>query len=405
MDNFLYWNIRGANNKKLHCNLKVVCAGHNPSLIALAETKCPCDSPLRPLLSNGFDSLFCVPSEGRSGGLALMWKSSCISVKILESSRQFIHFICDLRELAPFLVTMVYAVPHSNLRQILWADLKQISAASSLPWIVCGDFNDILLSSERYGGANCLPNRLRWFADRDKTLKDFAFTPLSDDDLNSYIAEWVMDNSWDFPRIASYLPNIIVRKLVLCHASSSDNGDDLIGWNGTNSGAFSLRSAYDLVEGINPRVLEKLLEFLFPVMFSLRWFLLNFKKNLGNVSMGIGSKFGRGSRKLWLWRNKSCFDNDFSKPTNPALIIVHCWQSFCLLQEDRSMGDSFLFSPSRWLPPELHWTKLNVDGAVAQSTNAAQAVGVLRDHQGTGLLVSHLLWAFVLPSNRKLGPS
>ena len=39
----------------------------------------------------------------------------------------------------------------------LWQLLRHLQARSSLPWIFMGDFNDVLHSSEKYGG---LPKQL-----------------------------------------------------------------------------------------------------------------------------------------------------------------------------------------------------------------------------------------------------
>ncbi|XP_062093575.1 uncharacterized protein LOC133799589 [Humulus lupulus] len=51
-----------------------------------------------------------------------------------------------------FLVTYVYALNDENGRVPLWNDLKEIAAMISGPWLILGDFNDILSAEERIGG-------------------------------------------------------------------------------------------------------------------------------------------------------------------------------------------------------------------------------------------------------------
>ncbi|XP_062118346.1 uncharacterized protein LOC133831962 [Humulus lupulus] len=51
-----------------------------------------------------------------------------------------------------FLVTYVYALNDETGRIPLWNDLKEITAMINAPWLILGDFNDILSVEERIGG-------------------------------------------------------------------------------------------------------------------------------------------------------------------------------------------------------------------------------------------------------------
>nr|KYP70402.1 hypothetical protein KK1_009619 [Cajanus cajan] len=48
--------------------------------------------------------------------------------------------------------TAVYANPRVELRQQVWAHLRELGGRITLPWLVLGDFNEILLSTECHGG-------------------------------------------------------------------------------------------------------------------------------------------------------------------------------------------------------------------------------------------------------------
>ncbi|KAI9121943.1 hypothetical protein K1719_006632 [Acacia pycnantha] len=156
----------GACNKSLLRNIKAICAGPKPKVLLLAETKSSDDSVFRPLVKWGYDSLKYVPSEGRSGGLVILWKSDSVKIDLFEISRQFIHVRCELPGREPFLLTSVYAIPHSNLRSALWSKLKGLSSSILEPRVIIGDFNDILASNERIGGSQSNLSRMWWFNDQ-----------------------------------------------------------------------------------------------------------------------------------------------------------------------------------------------------------------------------------------------
>ncbi|KAI9074289.1 hypothetical protein K1719_043774 [Acacia pycnantha] len=114
----------------------------------------------------GYDSVRIIPSSGRSGGLALAWSSSATSLTVVEENRQFFHFHCQRPNVPPFLITAIYATPHSKLRSVLWEDLSRLSRGIQFPWAVLGDFNDILNVNERSGGKTGNFSRLQGFKDR-----------------------------------------------------------------------------------------------------------------------------------------------------------------------------------------------------------------------------------------------
>ncbi|KAI9072596.1 hypothetical protein K1719_045432 [Acacia pycnantha] len=86
-----------------------------PMILILAETRIENGSRLSVLRNLGYDSIRIVPSVGRSGGIAMAWDSTLLSLTIIEENRQLIHMQCSRANLPTFLLTAIYAVPHSNL--------------------------------------------------------------------------------------------------------------------------------------------------------------------------------------------------------------------------------------------------------------------------------------------------
>ncbi|XP_062089719.1 uncharacterized protein LOC133796261 [Humulus lupulus] len=60
--------------------------------------------------------------------------------------------VCSRAGKQTFLVSFVYALNDEKGRVSLWSDLKEIAAMSRGPWLILGDFNDILSAEERIGG-------------------------------------------------------------------------------------------------------------------------------------------------------------------------------------------------------------------------------------------------------------
>ncbi|KAI9106624.1 hypothetical protein K1719_022152 [Acacia pycnantha] len=83
---------------------------------------------------------------------------------------------CSLTNLPPFSITAVYAVPHSNLRAVLWENLVRLSKGITNSWCVIGDFNDISSAKEWIGGSGVIYSRIRWFQDQinDANLSDLG---------------------------------------------------------------------------------------------------------------------------------------------------------------------------------------------------------------------------------------
>ncbi|KAI9090117.1 hypothetical protein K1719_028813 [Acacia pycnantha] len=105
-------------------NLDPVCNGLKPKLIILAETKSQTDAPFHLLLAGSFNVCEFIPSDGRSGGIAILWKNNGCTVNVLEKNRQFIHMECSLSDSPPFLLMAIYALPYSNFFSVLWYYLE-----------------------------------------------------------------------------------------------------------------------------------------------------------------------------------------------------------------------------------------------------------------------------------------
>ena len=90
-------------------------------------------------------------------------------------------------------LTGIYGEPSWDNKTRMYQLLRDLHAQSRLPWVVIGDFNEILLSSEKDGGAPRQQSRLKAFQDAlsDCSLDDLGY----EDDVFTWfrggLREWL----------------------------------------------------------------------------------------------------------------------------------------------------------------------------------------------------------------------
>lgn len=92
-----------------------------------------------------------MPSDGRSGGLAMLWKEG-FEVWFKSSSNTHIDVVvCEGNGAKPWRVTGFYGHPDASMRPISWDLLESLHRQCQMPWVVFGNFNEILNSDEKLG--------------------------------------------------------------------------------------------------------------------------------------------------------------------------------------------------------------------------------------------------------------
>ncbi|XP_072086976.1 uncharacterized protein [Arachis hypogaea] len=99
----------------------------------------------------GYQGVGIVEANGHSEGIWVLCSNSNISVRVLDVVDQCISFEITMGNTSSY-CSAVYANPHIHRRKELWGDLTRIANMIHGPWIVLGDFNDVLLQSEVRGG-------------------------------------------------------------------------------------------------------------------------------------------------------------------------------------------------------------------------------------------------------------
>ncbi|XP_075080662.1 uncharacterized protein LOC142166136 [Nicotiana tabacum] len=139
MVNILSWNVRGLNGLNKQKEVKLICNENNVGLIGLLETKIKFNR---------------VPEIARTifAGVWVVWRPDIYNVTIKGIISQAISCQATFVPLQLiFLITFVYAYNLKEDRKELWKYLCSISQGNNIPWIVLGDFNDVLHTGDRIG--------------------------------------------------------------------------------------------------------------------------------------------------------------------------------------------------------------------------------------------------------------
>ncbi|GMI81726.1 hypothetical protein HRI_001841900 [Hibiscus trionum] len=187
----LSWNVRGLGGSRTQQRLRHMLRDINPSVIFLVETKLQSSRMEKFRKSRGFVNGIDVSSNGRSGGLSLAWKRDCkVSLRSFSDSHIDVLFDED-NDGVSWRCTGFYGAPQEQNRRQSWNLLRLLNDSPSIPWLVIGDFNELLFSHEKRGG------RLR----SARQMDDFreALNECSLEDIG-FQGQWF---TWEWGRLQS----------------------------------------------------------------------------------------------------------------------------------------------------------------------------------------------------------
>nr|XP_023927086.1 uncharacterized protein LOC112038505 [Quercus suber] len=116
------------------------------------ETKVCGDRAKRIVDRIHMDEAIIANSIGLSGGLWLLWDSNQVEVVELSSTEQEIHVSVSSPSKPHWLLSAVYGSPRFAERCLLWDNLNSVAESHSMPWVIAGDFNEVLMGDDKFGG-------------------------------------------------------------------------------------------------------------------------------------------------------------------------------------------------------------------------------------------------------------
>lgn len=157
----LLWNCRDAGNPSFRRNFAELMRSHQPIIVVLVKTKISGQRAVDVSTALGFDRVVRSEAEGFSGRIWLLWDSGSVTLNILTVNNQAIHASVQVNSPHPnWLFSAIYASPNFALRLNLWDHLASFASTHTLPWLVVGDFNDILSSNEKFSSSPSSQRRI-----------------------------------------------------------------------------------------------------------------------------------------------------------------------------------------------------------------------------------------------------
>ncbi|KAL6130625.1 hypothetical protein ACLB2K_069004 [Fragaria x ananassa] len=129
-------------------------------------------------LQFGFRNGEVVFSEGQSGGVALFWQDG-LDIRFLSKSKS--HVDVEIQAVDGLGVRWrmigLYGNPLASERHLTWDLLRDLYDVSTIPWVVIGDFNEIVQDNEKDGGVPQNLNQMMRFQSAldDTELLDLGF--------------------------------------------------------------------------------------------------------------------------------------------------------------------------------------------------------------------------------------
>jgi endonuclease/exonuclease/phosphatase family metal-dependent hydrolase len=168
---FLVWNVRGAANTSFYRNCKQYIDIHHPEIFVIMELRAHPLKIKNSIEMMGFDGYIFSENRGFSGGIAIAWKKSVVDITCIHMDFQFIHTRLVINGRKQFLFTAIYASPVEENRHDMWDKIMNIAVSVHEPWMLAGDFNDIMSQDEKQGGALVNLRRCRVFQERVNKCK------------------------------------------------------------------------------------------------------------------------------------------------------------------------------------------------------------------------------------------
>ena len=146
----LCWNCRGAGKPTTVRELRDLAKQFAPSILCILETQVERTRVESLAGSIGFTNSFAVSSSGRSGGLGIFWNEE-IKLEVLGYSEYHIDVSVEQMVETKTRITFVYGEAQTSERYKTWDMLHGIAGTSNEPWVVIGDFNEVLHAHEHDG--------------------------------------------------------------------------------------------------------------------------------------------------------------------------------------------------------------------------------------------------------------
>lgn len=170
------WNVRGAACTKFRVNMMELIHTHRMDILFLCEPRISGQKAMDMVKSLGFSCVEIVDPVGFSGGLWLLWHGDRVKVEVIGTMDQAITACVSWPGQVLWMLTVVYAKPCSCKREKLWDYLTFVASCHQMPWLLAGDFNEMLQVEDKLGGGQSwrFKGFRRWFSSNEMVYLGFS---------------------------------------------------------------------------------------------------------------------------------------------------------------------------------------------------------------------------------------
>lgn len=150
----IFWNVRGAGRNCFTSSIKTIVANYGVDVCVILEPRISGDRAISVARTMGFQNCHIEEADGFAGGIWVCWNGGATELQVVLSTKQTVTAIVTYKGVK-WALTAVYGSPCPRTRKHLWKlldDIAGIVQDLNLPWVMAGDFNEILNLTEKKGG-------------------------------------------------------------------------------------------------------------------------------------------------------------------------------------------------------------------------------------------------------------
>ena len=150
----LIWNCRGALNPTFYDVVNDLIRMHSLVIMIFVETKVSGERARRISKNLNLDGAIFSNSIGLTGGLWVLWNFAQVKISELASTEEEVHVVVTSTAKPPWLLSTIYASPQFAERHLFWENLEYVASLHSVSWVIAGDFNEVLMGDDKFGGSS-----------------------------------------------------------------------------------------------------------------------------------------------------------------------------------------------------------------------------------------------------------
>ncbi|XP_071699421.1 uncharacterized protein [Rutidosis leptorrhynchoides] len=159
--NILSLNIRGFGEGGKIRRFKKLRRDYNPVIVHLQETKCgnSSESWLENLWGSPDFKFIQKDAIGSAGGMITIWDTRVFDIVEATEGEYYLAIRGYWKGKSEEMAFVNIYGPHTNNKKtIMWDNLDRLVKSCNMPWVLCGDFNEVRCEDERF---NCIFNKAR----------------------------------------------------------------------------------------------------------------------------------------------------------------------------------------------------------------------------------------------------